>query len=62
MKSYDTHLNKLVTEAIETKCNTNTILLGLQEIAGKLDTLIALEQVAAQSLQPLQEPQRQKQQ
>lgn len=39
---YTGHLDKLVFDGIEIKGHVSDIVLGLKELSGKLDTLIAL--------------------
>jgi hypothetical protein len=57
---YTGHLDKLVFDGIEIKGHVSDIILGLKELSGKLDTLIALQQVEVSLLQQRQEPQQQK--
>lgn len=55
---YDIYLDRIAQESIEARCNTETIIRQLQDIVGKLDTLISLKQV---ELQYRQLPQAQQQ-
>ena len=56
MKNDDFYLNKINYDLIELKSFSSTILGGMCEIAGKLDTLIALKQTEIALLQQRQEP------
>lgn len=53
---YTGHLDKLVFDSIEIKGHVSDIVLGLKELSGKLDTLIALQQLEVSLLQQQQEP------
>lgn len=57
---YTGHLDKLVLDGIEMRGYVSDIILGLKELSGKLDTLIALQQVEVSLLQQQREPQHQK--
>lgn len=57
---YTGHLDKLVFDGIEMRGYVSDIILGLKELSGKLDTLIALQQVEVSLLQQQREPQHQK--
>lgn len=57
---YTGHLDKLVFDSIEMRGYVSDIILGLKELSGKLDTLIALQQLEVSLLQQRQEPQQQK--
>lgn len=48
MKDYSVYLDRMVKDGIEQKCTLSDILLGLKELSGKMDTLIALIQVELQ--------------
>ena len=58
MKRDDYNLNKIVYDLIELKSFASSILGGLYEISGKLDTLIALKQTELSLQQQRQEPRR----
>lgn len=57
MKNYEIYLDKLVSDGIEAKYSLSDIVLGIKELSGKLDTLIALKEV--ESERRSQQPQRQ---
>lgn len=54
---YESYLDKLVLDGIESKNTLNEIVFGLKDISGKLDTLIALKQVELGRPPQQQQPQ-----
>ncbi len=60
--SLEIYLEKLVEDSIIMKGQINDAIFGLQELSGKLDTLIALKQVELGRQQPPQPQQYQQEQ
>lgn len=53
---YDKYLERIIIDSIEDRAALSDLAAGLKEISGKLDTLIALEQVALKAQLPQQQP------
>lgn len=55
MKAFESDISKMCLDLIVLKEDVQTMIQGMQQMCGKMDTLIALKEVELGRQQPLQE-------